>query len=126
MAQVAITALLRQQQSLCIVPQNLYEFWAICTRPIMPANGLGLTIKQAEGELARAKSLFTLIPDSPAIYSEWEQLVARYEAKGRTSHDARLVAAMNVHGIPQILTFNTGDFARYPSIVVLSPEKVTA
>jgi len=25
-------------------------------------------------------------------------------------HDARLVAAMNVHGVRRILTFNTADF----------------
>jgi hypothetical protein len=25
-------------------------------------------------------------------------------------HDTRLMAAMNVHGIKRILTFNTGDF----------------
>ncbi len=40
------------------------------------------------------------------------------------AHDARLVAAMLVHKISQILTFNTQDFQRYPGIVVLSPQQV--
>jgi predicted nucleic acid-binding protein len=41
---------------------------------------------------------------------------------GTKVHDARLVAAMNVHGIERILTFNTGDFARY-GIEVLLPSQ---
>jgi hypothetical protein len=37
-------------------------------------------------------------------------------------HDARLVAAMNVHGISGKVTFDTGDFKRYP-IEVPHPEE---
>ncbi len=37
-------------------------------------------------------------------------------------HDARLVAAMNVHGIGGLLTFDSKDFKRYPEILVVSPE----
>jgi hypothetical protein len=43
---------------------------------------------------------------------------------GKNAHDARLVAAMLVHGIPQILTFNNQHFQRFPGIVVLSPQDV--
>jgi len=32
---------------------------------------------------------------------------------GSKVHDARLVAAMKVHGVRKILTFDTGDFTRY-------------
>jgi predicted nucleic acid-binding protein len=38
-------------------------------------------------------------------------------------HDTRLVAAMNVHGVERILTFNTDDFTRY-GIGVLHPSSV--
>jgi predicted nucleic acid-binding protein len=40
-------------------------------------------------------------------------------------HDARLVAAMNVHAITSILTFDVDDFKRYPGIRVLHPQDVT-
>ena len=40
------------------------------------------------------------------------------------AHDARLVAAMSVHGINHLLTFNIADFKRYPAITVLSPNSV--
>lgn len=35
-----------------IVPQNLYEFWVVATRPIA-VNGLGMTSGDAELELRR-------------------------------------------------------------------------
>jgi hypothetical protein len=36
----------------------------------------------------------------------------------------RIVAAMLVHGITQLLTFNADDFKRFSDIVVLSPTGV--
>jgi hypothetical protein len=36
----------------------------------------------------------------------------------------RLVAAMLVHGITHILTFNTKDFARYSEIIAVNPTKM--
>jgi predicted nucleic acid-binding protein len=39
--------------------------------------------------------------------------VVEHNVLGTKVHDTRLVAAMNVHGVKRILTFNTGDFARF-------------
>ena len=61
----------------------------------------------------------TLLRDSAATYPEWKRLVVKHSVLGTKVHDARLVAAMNVHGIGRILTFNTGDFARYGVEVLL-------
>jgi len=105
---------------LCFVPQVLYEFWAVATRPTA-VNGLGFSAAQAATELTRFKSLFQLLGDSPAIFPEWERLVTSYAVSGKNAHDARLVAAMAVHGLTHILTFNTADFARYPGITALDP-----
>ena len=44
----------------------------------------------------------------------------QYNIQGVKVHDGRLVAAMNVHNVPRILTFNAGDFARY-GVEVLRP-----
>ena len=43
---------------------------------------------------------------------------------GQKVHDARLVAAMNVHDVKTILTFDVDDFSRYRFIRVLHPEDV--
>lgn len=39
----ALDALRKQKEEICILSQNLIEFWAVATRPIT-SNGLGLTI----------------------------------------------------------------------------------
>jgi predicted nucleic acid-binding protein len=117
-------ALLRQQGDvLCLVPQNFYEFWVVATRPVS-VNGLGMTAAQAQFEFAALKQLFTVLDETPAVFARWEQLVVQYQVVGKTAHDARLVAAMLVHGVNRLLTFNTPDFQRYPGITVISPRDV--
>ncbi|WP_233220942.1 hypothetical protein [Chlorogloea sp. CCALA 695] len=50
-AQNAINKLLQQDVELNIVPQNLFEFWVVATRPAN-VNGLGLTVEEATQEMA--------------------------------------------------------------------------
>ncbi|HKV48296.1 MAG TPA: hypothetical protein VJN69_09410 [Candidatus Acidoferrales bacterium] len=71
-------------------------------------------------EIGALKRFFVLLPELP-LREEWERLVATYRVSGKNTHDARLAAAMAVHGVNSILTFNTDDFARYPGISVLDP-----
>jgi hypothetical protein len=89
-------------------------------------NGLGKTPAEAATELAGLKSNFALISDTSAIYQEWETLVAAFSVNGKNTHDARLVAAMLVHGITHLLTFNTGDFTRCTGVTVLDPATIPA
>jgi predicted nucleic acid-binding protein len=121
----AVAALRRQGEVLCLVPQNLYEFWVVCTRPVAQ-NGLGLTPAEAHAELTRLKGLFVLLDETPGVYPQWEQLVARHQVSGKNAHDARLVAALMVHGLSRLLTFNVSDFARYPGVTILEPGQVLA
>jgi hypothetical protein len=44
---------------------------------------------------------------------------------GGKEHDTKLVAAMNVHRVRRLLTFNTADFARY-EIEALDPKSVVS
>ncbi|OUL34257.1 type II toxin-antitoxin system VapC family toxin [Nostoc sp. 106C] len=120
----AINILLRRGERLCIVPQNLIEFWNVYTRPT-ERNGLGHTAAEAEAEINRLKTIFPLLLDTEAIYQEWERLVVTYAVKGVNVHDARLVAAMLVHSLTHILTFNTSDFTRYLKITALHPTTIT-
>jgi predicted nucleic acid-binding protein len=126
MHQVAVDAVdrLRQQkEQLCLVPQNFYELWVVCTRPAAQ-NGLGMSPARVETEIAVLEQLFTFCEDTPAIFHEWRRVVTQYQVCGKNGHDARLVAAMQVHGVAQILTFNIQDFQRYQGIVVVSPQQV--
>ncbi len=89
----ALTALRGQGEQLCIVPQNLVEFWSVYTRPL-ERNGLGRTPAEANVELAQLKTFFPLLLDVPVIYPEWERLVRAYAVRSVNVHDARLVATM--------------------------------
>lgn len=121
--QRAIVTLKKQGNFLCIIPQNIIEFWAVATRPL-DKNGLGLSITQAEEESEKLKKIFILELDTPKIFTEWESLVIKYQVMGKQVHDARLVAAMLAHNITHLLTFNVDDFKRFSDIVVVDPRSV--
>jgi predicted nucleic acid-binding protein len=106
-----------------VAPQNLVELWVVATRPI-EQNGLGLAPEAAAAELSRIRGMFALLPETPAVFPAWEALVLRHRVSGKPAHDARLVAAMQVHELNAILTFNTADFSRYPYLHVVHPADV--
>lgn len=119
----AVSVLLAQGDQLCVIAQNLIEFWAVATRPIAN-NGLGLTIAQAAQELTILKQGFLVLPDTVDILPLWEKLVVKHEVFGRQVYDARLAAAMSVHHLTRLLTFNTSDFKRFTDITAVSPTTI--
>jgi predicted nucleic acid-binding protein len=107
----------------CIVPQNLYEFWAVATRPL-EQNGLGMTASETRAELNYfAPPLIRLFRDERAILPRWQDLVRAHDVLGKATHDARLVAAMLRHGIFYILTFDV-SLSRFDEVTVLTPDAV--
>jgi predicted nucleic acid-binding protein len=122
-ARSAIKALAAHGRELSLGPQNLMELWVVATRPAAQ-NGLGFSIAEATTELMRLKSMFLLLPETPAIYPAWESLVVQYQVVAKAAHDARLVAAIKVHGLAGILTFDKTGFSRYTGIEVVHPNDV--
>jgi len=106
-------------------PQNFVEFWNVATRPL-DRNGFGLAPASADRLLRLVERLFPVLPDSPAVYPQWRRLVVDFGVSGIQVHDARIAAAMLVHGVTHILTFNTTDFVRYGTrgIVAVDPTAV--
>jgi predicted nucleic acid-binding protein len=122
LAERALSTLRGRGEVLHLAAQNLVELWAVITRPT-GENGLGLTTEQARAEIDALKQLFVLLPEVPLL-EEWESLVVAYRVSGKNTHDARLVAAMKIHSVGSILTFNTQDFTRYRGIAVIDPKTV--
>lgn len=116
----ALSLLVRKREGLCVAPQNLVEIWAVATRPIKNS-GLGFNTAQSAEALHRVRKLFAVLAETDRILPAWEQLVINHRVSGKATHDARLVAAMRVHGLSSILTFNTSDFLRYPGMEVINP-----
>ncbi|MDJ0579835.1 PIN domain-containing protein [Crocosphaera sp.] len=119
----AVQTLKKRSEKLCIVPQNLVEFWVVATRPIK-VNGLGLSFEEAIIEIEDIKQIFDLYQDTSGLYTEWERLIKKYQVIGKQAHDTRLVAAMITHKIDYILTFNTDDFLRYSEITPIDPRTI--
>jgi len=108
------------------LPQSLFEFWVVATRP-REKNGLGLSVSDAENFVDLFVRAYWTIPDDPALLTYWRVLVVRYATLGKQAHDARYVASMQAHGITHLLTFDT-DFNRYTAegITIVDPASVTA
>jgi hypothetical protein len=56
-------------------------------------------VSGADRQTRAIEKVMVLLPDSEAIYHEWRRLVLIYSVSGVKAHDARLAAAVNVHGI---------------------------
>ena len=112
-----------QGHELFVSGHNVIEFWAVSTRP-ESSNGLALSGADTVAHIETFKQTFSVLLDTPAIFPEWERLAQTHAVHGRQSHDTRLVAAMLIHGVTHILTFNTDDFKRYHEITVVNPQEV--
>jgi len=122
-ARAAVKALHLRGETVYVTPQNLIEFWTVATRPA-EVNGLGLSPIQAEVEMAKMERLFPLLPDTAAIYQEWRKIVVDNGTIGPRSHDARLAAALRIHGVTHILTFNVSDFRSFGNPAAVHPSEI--
>jgi predicted nucleic acid-binding protein len=98
--------------------QVLREFLAATSRPgflapLPPAPFLARLVEDLE-------TRFRIAEDDRGVTSLLLELIDKPGARGRQVHDANIVATMRHYGIPNLLTHNTSDFARYqPWITVL-------
>jgi predicted nucleic acid-binding protein len=121
----AVSKLIRQKDSVFFCSQNIAEFWNVATRPA-DRNGLGLTQEEVLQEVSSIEKLLTLLPDVPATYGAWKQIVKDHKVQGVKVFDARLVATMSVYAVESILTFNVADFKRYSQVNAIDPSTVLA
>ncbi len=108
---------------LALMPQCLYEYYVVATRPV-EQNGLGMVPARAARDLDQLLSLFRFYRDERSVFEYWKDLVLHNTVRGKNAHDARLVAAMLRHGITSLLTFNGQDFRRFSEITVLDPSEL--
>ena len=116
----AIRQLEETDDTPCYTSQNLCEFWNVLTRPA-DRNGYGLTPSEADIRAREVEAKFLLLHDALAVHLEWRKLIVDHGVSGAHVHDARFVAAMHIHGVKRVLTFNTRDFARFDDIEAIHP-----
>jgi len=106
-----------------VCAQVIIEFWAVATRP-REANGLGLSINDAETTVGDILNTFQCLEEPAKIVEVWRNLAVSHRVAGKQSHDARLVAIMQSQGVSQLVSINTGDFKRFSEIVCVTPDQV--
>lgn len=123
LATAALETLLAAGHDLRIVPQVLYEYWSVATRSA-DHNGLGLAVAVVSADVERFKTTFNVLRDERGVLERWHELAERCQVTSKQTHDARLVAAMQRHGLSHLLTFNGADFQRYPGVELLDPAQL--
>jgi predicted nucleic acid-binding protein len=116
----ALQALVVADVEMCLLPQVIYEYWVAATRPLA-ANGLEMAIPIVEQAVDELLQDFTLLKDERGIFGRWRSLVVAHRILGKNAHDARLVAAMQRHGLTNLMTFNKQDFT---GIQVYTPDEI--
>ncbi|QEG34908.1 type II toxin-antitoxin system VapC family toxin [Bythopirellula goksoeyrii] len=125
LAKAALERIVDEQHTIRTIPQVLYEYWVVATRPL-EANGLGFSTDDTARMLSDFKELFPPLRDERGILEHWENLVQTYKVQGKAAHDARIVAAMLRHGLTHLITFNAGDFARFSDVTVMTPDDIVS
>ncbi len=119
--QQAIRLLDAKGWQLCIAPQILMEYWSVATRPASARGGLGLTISEANEDVAAFVQRFHLLLETESLFPTWWGIVRDYDVSGRQVWDARIAALMRQHNVLHLLTFNVGDFRRFDFLYALEP-----
>jgi predicted nucleic acid-binding protein len=120
----AVRVLHARGDRIVIAPQNVAEFWNVCTRPATARGGYGLSIAETNRRLTIIEAVFAVLSESSTAYRLFRSLVMAHAVQGKQVHDARLVALMQAHGITHILTLNGSDFTRYPGITPIDPASI--
>ncbi|OPF19567.1 twitching motility protein PilT [Microcystis aeruginosa KW] len=121
LARDATYILIEQGHKCCLTSQIIIEFWVVATRPT-EVNGLGWTPERTKNQINQFLTRFTVLEETPEIFTLWFQLVTDYNIKGKRTHDIRLLAVMKAHSINHLLTFNPDDFVPLPNIIILQPQ----
>ena len=105
--------------TLYVTSQILCEFYSIVTnarrvpRPRSPDN--------ARRAISGLLTFLDVLPVPARAVEGWLDLLRRHPVTGGDVFDLQIVATMQANGIQRIYTFNTGDFALFPELVVVTP-----
>ena len=120
----AVQTLLNQGHECVLVPQVVYEFWAVASRPAQ-VNGWGWSPSAVRTVINDLTQDWTLLHDTPEVFERWLELVTTHIVAGKQVHDARLAAAALAYGLDYLLTLNGDNFKRF-EVQTVHPRDVSA
>jgi len=120
--QAALQAIQNQYDAgitLWISRQVLREFLMTLSRPQAFINPRPVAIVIERTRFFQTQ--FRVADDTAQVTERLLSLMEEIPSGGRQVHDANIVATMLVYGIPQLLTHNTSDFARFSGLITVLP-----
>jgi predicted nucleic acid-binding protein len=102
--------------TLCVTPQILREYLVVLTRGAIFETEF--SIEEVLGLLDALLQTLDVLDETTAVASALRMLLKRYPIRGKRIHDANLVAAMVVHGITRLATYNLDDFRVFQEITL--------
>jgi predicted nucleic acid-binding protein len=114
-----LTQARQQGLTLVISPQVLREYLAAMTR--MSLTGKAPPLNQVLDNVGVFRAEFSVVEDNPLVLDALVELVRTVPVAGKQVHDTNIVATMQVHGVPHLLTHNTADFARFAHLITVVP-----
>ncbi|ARV58727.1 VapC toxin family PIN domain ribonuclease [Nostocales cyanobacterium HT-58-2] len=120
--EVALQAIQSQYDAnveLWISRQVLREFLRTLTRPQTFINPR--PVATVIERVRFFQTQFRVADDTFEVTERLLLLMEEITIGGKQVHDANIVATMLVYGIPQLLTHNTGDFARFSELISVLP-----
>lgn len=111
----------RRQGSLGLVPQVLYEFIHVGTDPRRFETPLSMeeAIRRA-GALWESREVVRIIP-RPVVPRRALELLSRRSLGRKRILDTVLAATLEAAGIRRLATFNSGDYAGFPFLDIVTP-----
>ena len=111
--------LMKNKANLWVCRQVIRELLVILSRPGNFEIDLPLDI--VHSLLTVTMKSFVVADEDYRITEQLLETVLQYQVKGKSVHDANIVATCQVYRIPYILTHNVSDFKRYADILTILP-----
>jgi predicted nucleic acid-binding protein len=117
-AETALEEWRKQGAELCVSVQVLREYLAVTTRPA-PGQTAPPDYPAILGNMAAFRAAFNVLEGTKPVSEKLGELVQQFAVKGRQVHDANIAATMLTHGLKDLLTHNSADFARFSPLLTV-------
>ncbi len=109
-----LATLQKEALRLCVTTQILREYLVVLTRGTVFEKSL--TVDQVLAQIEVLLPGLTVLDEPLATAELLRTLVRRYQVRGKSIHDANVVAVMLTHGVRRLATYNQADFVRFDEI----------
>jgi len=118
-ARLLLDNLWEQKARLVISHQVIREYVANTTR--LQTYSPALPIRDVLNQVADFRKTFEVVPDAPEVLHRLLELIRDVAIGGKQVHDANIVATMLAYEIPELVTHNVSDFARFDAYIQITP-----